>query len=54
VRLKTLADAGIIVRITAYDGSPATAYALTDRGECLLPVIEAMRTFGNRFLVDAR
>jgi DNA-binding HxlR family transcriptional regulator len=54
VRLKALSEAGIIIRVTGYDGSPSGAYVLTDRGRCLLPVIDAMRTFGNRFLVDAR
>jgi DNA-binding HxlR family transcriptional regulator len=45
VRLKALCDAEIIVRRD-------DAYALTERGECLLPVLDAMRVFGARFLVN--
>ena len=52
VRLKTLSEAGIIVRTSDFGGAAFGAYALTEQGECLLPVIDAMRTFGNRFLVD--
>jgi DNA-binding HxlR family transcriptional regulator len=53
VRLKALSEAGIIVRINEYHQASPGAYALTDQGRCLLPVIDAMRTFGNRFLVNA-
>lgn len=53
VRLKTLCEAGIIVRTSDFSGTVSGAYALTEQGQCLLPVIDAMRTFGNRFLVDA-
>jgi DNA-binding HxlR family transcriptional regulator len=52
VRLKTLCEAGIVERAAAPDGGGSPAYVLTEQGECLLPVIDAMRTFGTRFLVD--
>lgn len=52
VRLKALCDAQIIVRCDDPDGPGSGAYALTERGQCLLPVLDAMRAFGARFLVD--
>ena len=53
VRLKALCDAGIVVRINGVDGPATGAYALTEQGRCLLPVLDAMRAFGTRFLVEA-
>lgn len=53
VRLKALCDAGIIVRLNGSDVPATGAYALTERGQCLLPVLDAMRAFGTRFLVKA-
>ncbi len=53
MRLKALCDAGIIVRVNGHDGPATGAYALTEQGQCLLPVLDAMRAFGSRFLVKA-
>src|ERR1035437_9005674 len=53
VRLKALCDAGIIVRRDGAEGPLGGAYALTDQGKYLLPVLHAMRDYGTRFLVGA-
>lgn len=49
VRLRALEEAGLVARVRRTpDG--AHAYALTDMGRELLPVIEAMERFGRRWL----
>lgn len=46
-RLKTLEDEGVVVR----DGRPGRgAYGLTERGRHLVPIIAAMREYGERWL----
>ena len=51
VRLRTLCDAGIILRHDGAEGPFGGAYALTEQGEYLVPVLDAMRAYGTRFLV---
>ncbi len=49
VRLQALEDAGVVARVRrSSDGTHA--YALTEMGRALLPVIEAMDRFGRRWL----
>lgn len=52
VRLKALCDAGVVVRRDGSDGPSTGAYRLTSQGEYLLPVLDAMREYGTRFLID--
>ena len=34
------------------ESPPRVEYELTEKGECLLPIIEEMRRFGHAWLVD--
>jgi DNA-binding HxlR family transcriptional regulator len=45
-RLSRLAESGIIESIPAADGSKHRAYALTAKGESLLPLLKAIRDWG--------
>ena len=49
-RLKRLEEFGVIERTCFAEVPPRVEYALTPRGQALLPVIESMRTFGNEWL----
>jgi DNA-binding HxlR family transcriptional regulator len=52
-RLSDLAAAGLITR-TVDDGPPiAVSYALTDRGEALLPALEQITLWAEEHLVEA-
>jgi DNA-binding HxlR family transcriptional regulator len=44
-RLRDLEEAGIIVRIVVPDIPPRVEYRLTDRGEALAPLVEALRRY---------
>jgi len=50
LRLRTLEDAGIVERQTFPEVPPRVTYALTEKGEALVPLIEDMRTYGTRWL----
>ena len=50
LRLRTLEDAGIVERQTFTEVPPRVTYALTDKGRDLVPLIEDMRRYGNRWL----
>lgn len=50
LRLRTLEDAGIVERQTFPEVPPRVTYALTDKGRDLVPLIEDMRRYGNRWL----
>jgi DNA-binding HxlR family transcriptional regulator len=50
LRLRTLEDAGIVERRTFPEVPPRVTYALTDKGRDLVPLIEDMRRYGNRWL----
>jgi hypothetical protein len=49
-RLKKMVADGVMTTGPASDGSSYLEYRLTEKGEALLPVIVAMRQWGERFL----
>ncbi len=54
-RLRALESAGIVRRHSYPESPPRVEYELTDKGRDLLPIIDAMTTFGRSWLVpDAR
>jgi DNA-binding HxlR family transcriptional regulator len=50
-RLRALEHEGIVVRRSYPESPPRVEYALTDKGEALLPIIDQMRKFGHDWLV---
>lgn len=50
LRLRTLEEFGIVERQTFPEVPPRVTYALTDKGEDLVPLIEDMRRYGMRWL----
>lgn len=50
LRLRALEDEGIVVRVTHPEVPPRVEYALTEKGHALLPIIDGMRAFGDRWL----
>jgi DNA-binding HxlR family transcriptional regulator len=50
-RLRALEHEGIVVRRSYPESPPRVEYALTDKGQALLPIIDEMRTFGRDWLV---
>ena len=53
-RLRALEQEGIVVRRTYPESPPRVEYDLTEKGEALLPIIDAMRRFGHEWLVPER
>ena len=51
-RLHMLEQEGIVARRSYPESPPRVEYALTDKGEDLLPIIEAMSHFGHAWLID--
>lgn len=51
-RLKRLEEAHVVARHCFAEVPPRVEYSLTPKGFALLPVIESMREFGNRWLPD--
>jgi DNA-binding HxlR family transcriptional regulator len=49
-RLKRLEEADVVTRQCYAEVPPRVEYALTEKGEALLPVIECMREFGRAWL----
>lgn len=49
-RLRVLEDEAILVRRSYPESPPRVEYELTDKGEALLPIIDAMREFGHEWL----
>lgn len=49
-RLKRLEEAQVIERHCYAEVPPRVEYSLTEKGYALLPVIDSMRDFGNRWL----
>ncbi len=49
-RLKRLEEAEVVQRACFAEVPPRVEYSLTLKGHALLPVIESMREFGNRWL----
>ena len=50
LRLRALEEEGIVERHTFGEVPPRVEYALTDKGRDLLPIIEDMRSYGERWL----
>jgi DNA-binding HxlR family transcriptional regulator len=49
-RLRALEGEGIVERRSYAEAPPRVEYHLTDKGESLLPIIDAMREFGHAWL----
>ena len=47
-----LEQQGIVERQSYPESPPRVEYELTDKGNALLPIIEAMRGFGHDWLID--
>jgi DNA-binding HxlR family transcriptional regulator len=52
LRLRALEEEGIIERQTYPEVPPRVEYALTEKGTALLPIIEDMRIYGERWIVQ--
>ena|SRR5438874_43379 len=52
LRLRALEDQGIVERRTYPEVPPRVEYALTEKGRALVPLIEDMRVYGRRWLVN--
>lgn len=50
LRLRALEDEGIVERQTFGEVPPRVEYALTAKGLALLPIVEDMRSYGERWL----
>ena len=51
-RLHMLEGQGIVERHSYPESPPRVEYQLTDKGMAVLPIIEAMRSFGHSWLID--
>jgi DNA-binding HxlR family transcriptional regulator len=49
-RLRALEQEGIVVRRSYPERPPRVEYELTEKGEALLPIIDAMRAFGRDWI----
>ncbi len=54
LRLRALEDCGIVVRHTYPEVPPRVEYVLTEKGRALVPLIEEMRLYGRRWLVESQ
>jgi DNA-binding HxlR family transcriptional regulator len=50
LRLRALEEEGIVRRTTYAEVPPRVEYALTEKGNALLPIIESMRDYGETWL----
>jgi DNA-binding HxlR family transcriptional regulator len=51
-RLRALEHEGIVLRRSYAESPPRVEYELTEKGDALLPIIDAMREFGHEWLVE--
>jgi DNA-binding HxlR family transcriptional regulator len=51
-RLREMETAGLVYRESFREIPPRVQYSLTSKGEATLPVIDALRTFGESWLSD--
>ena len=51
-RLHMLEGHGIVARQSYPESPPRVEYTLTDKGLAVLPIIDAMRSFGHSWLID--
>src|SRR5213592_5266623 len=51
LRLRALEDCGVVARRTYPEVPPRVEYGLTNRGQALVPLIEDMRKYGERWLL---
>ena len=51
-RLRVLEQDGVVVRQSYAESPPRVEYELTEKGRDLLPIIDAMRGFGHKWLVE--
>jgi DNA-binding HxlR family transcriptional regulator len=52
LRLRALEEEGIVARNTFPEVPPRVEYALTEKGRALVPLIEDMRRYGARWLLE--
>jgi DNA-binding HxlR family transcriptional regulator len=52
LRLRALEEEGIVARNTFPEVPPRVEYELTEKGEALVPLIEDMRRYGTRWLLE--
>lgn len=52
LRLRALEEEGVVERHTFPEVPPRVEYALTAKGEALIPLVDDMRTYGKRWLAD--
>jgi DNA-binding HxlR family transcriptional regulator len=50
LRLRALEEEGVVERHTFPEVPPRVEYALTEKGLALLPIVEDMRSYGERWL----
>ena len=53
LRLRGLEEEGIVERHTFPEVPPRVEYALTEKGQALLPIIDGMRAYGTQWLPGA-
>lgn len=52
LRLRALEEQGIVERHTFPEVPPRVEYALTEKGTALLPIVDDMRSYGERWLAE--
>jgi DNA-binding HxlR family transcriptional regulator len=52
LRLRALEEEGIVARHTFPEVPPRVEYVLTDKGRALVPLIDDMRAYGSRWLLE--
>lgn len=52
LRLRELEENAIVERRTYAEVPPRVEYALTKKGEALIPIVEAMRSYGVNYLIE--